>query len=365
MHPKVSVIVPVYNLELYIERCLLSLARQQFDQPYEVLVVNDGATDDSQLIIDEVAAAHPGIFQTFVKPNGGHGSACNYGIDRARGDYLAFVDGDDFLGEQTLQEMYDKAVETGADLLIGNLLYRFETHCEPYLPLPELRSERMLSEAERTLLFKNWATPCGRLYRRKLFEDREVRMLEGVIHADANFSPKTYFAAERIYYTPREWYHYDLTRPDQSMKATTRRIMDIVPVLTDMLEFFERKGAFERYRYELEYYTLKHVLSWVPKVGRLKDYPVRQGLKDIFAVMDRFFPGWVSHRPVGELARSKVMMRLNRSAGFAPMIARGEIKRSFRFFYRAAHRAAHGSVNAVEKTRQVFERFLGGINDPF
>ncbi|MGI5862699.1 MAG: glycosyltransferase family 2 protein [Myxococcales bacterium] len=365
MHPKVSVIVPVYNLELYIERCLLSVVRQRFDRPYEVLVVNDGSTDDSQLIIDEVAAAHPGILRCFVKENGGHGAACNYGIERASGDYLIFVDGDDFLGEDTLQEMYDKAVETGADLLIGHLVYHFDTHTEPYRPIPELDSERMLSAGERILLFKNWATPCGRLYHRRLFADRDVRMPEGVIHADVSFAPKTYFAAERIYYTPRDWYHYDLTRPDQSIKATTRRIMDIVPVLTDMLEFFERKGAFERYRYELEYYTLNHVLSWVPKVRRLKDYPVRQGLKDIFGVMNQYFPGWLSHRPVRELARSSFAMELNRAASFGPMVMRRKVKRGFQLLYRASHRAAHGSVNAVEKMRQVLERHFGDINAPF
>lgn len=287
MSPKVSVVVPVYNLEFYVERCLESLARQTF-QEIEVLVVNDGSTDDSQLIIDEYVARHPGLFKSFVKPNGGHGAACNYGIERATGEYLMIVDGDDHLDHDTIAYMYEKAVETGADLLIGNLRYCYSDRTETFKPLP-FEGERALDEKDRDLLFENWATPCGRLYKRSLFEDPDVRLLPGVFFADANFAPKSYLVAERIHYVDRELYNYDITRPTQSMKQTNRRILDIVPSLVDMLEFYRKKGAFEENRTRLMRYVVRHCVSWVEKVKRLSDYSKLRALQQLFAVCDEYF----------------------------------------------------------------------------
>lgn len=177
MSPKVSVVVPVYNLEFYIDRCLRSLENQTL-QDIEVLVVNDGGTDDSQLIIDEYVARRPDIFKPHIKTNGGHGAACNYGIDRATGEYIAIVDGDDFLDADSLEFMYEKARVTGADLLIGNLLYCYTGSTAPFKPLP-FEGERELGREDRDLLYKNWATPCGRLYHRSIFADPDVRLLAG------------------------------------------------------------------------------------------------------------------------------------------------------------------------------------------
>ena len=153
MSPKVSVVVPVYNLEFYIDRCLRSLENQTL-QDIEVLVVNDGGTDDSQLIIDEYVARRPDIFKPHIKTNGGHGAACNYGIDRATGEYIAIVDGDDFLDADSLEFMYEKARVTGADLLIGNLLYCYTGSTAPFKPLP-FEGERELGREDRDLLYKN------------------------------------------------------------------------------------------------------------------------------------------------------------------------------------------------------------------
>ncbi|PND31134.1 hypothetical protein C1I89_25115 [Achromobacter pulmonis] len=287
MRPKVSVVVPVYNLEFYIERCLASLANQTC-KDIEVLVINDGGTDDSQLIIEEFVAQYPGMFRSFVKPNGGHGAACNYGIDRANGEYIIIVDGDDFLDEDAIEFMYDKAQKTGADLLIGNLRYYFTDHTAQFKPIP-LDSERELNDADRDLLYRNWATPCGRIYHRSIFEDPDVRLLPGILFADANFVPKSYLVAKKIYYVDKELYNYDNTRPTQSMKQTDKRILNIVPALNDMLAFYRKKGAFETKRKQLMWYVGMHCVAWIRRVQTLVGYPKLKALREIFAVADGNF----------------------------------------------------------------------------
>lgn len=287
MMPTVSVVVPVYNLEFYIERCLSSLENQTLAD-IEVLVINDGGTDDSQLIIDEYVGRRPDIFKSFVKPNGGHGAACNYGIDRATGEYITIVDGDDFLDADSLEFMYEKARLTGADLLIGNLLYCYTGSTAPFKPLP-FEGERELGPQERDQLYKNWATPCGRLYHRSIFDDPDVRLLAAVIFADANFVPKSYLAAKKIYYVDKELYNYDITRPTQSMKQTDKRILNIVPVLEDMLAFYRKKGAFETNRTQLMWYVARHCAAWINKVKTLTGFSRSKALREILGVADRNF----------------------------------------------------------------------------
>ncbi|WP_445657836.1 glycosyltransferase family 2 protein [Achromobacter sp. NCFB-sbj8-Ac1-l] len=321
MNPKVSIVVPVYNLEFYIDRCLRSLENQTL-QSIEVLVINDGGTDDSQLIIDEYVARRPDIFKSFVKPNGGHGAACNYGIDRASGEYITIVDGDDFLDADSVQFMYDKAQSTGADLLIGNLLYCYTGSTAPFKPLP-FDSERELVGEDRDLLYRNWATPCGRLYHRSIFSDPDVRLLAGVIFADANFVPKSYLVAKKIYYVNKELYNYDITRPTQSMKQTDKRILNIVPVLEDMLAFYRKKGEFDRNRRLLMWYVARHCAAWITKVKTLQGYSRSKALQDIFSVAEKNFGGdWIKCGIIRESfgARVEKGISIARMFGYYPIV---------------------------------------------
>ena len=93
---KVSIVVPVYNVYNYIEKCLTSLAKQTIDD-YEVIVVNDGSPDKSQDIIDQFVIKYPTIFKSFVKKNGGLSDARNAGMAVATGDYILYLDSDDFI----------------------------------------------------------------------------------------------------------------------------------------------------------------------------------------------------------------------------------------------------------------------------
>ena len=117
---KISVIVPVYNVENYLEKCLNSLVNQTLEE-IEILVINDGSTDYSQKIIDEFQKKFPQKIKVFSKENGGLSDARNFGIERASGNFLAFVDSDDYISENMLQEMYDLAIKNEAEIVICNL----------------------------------------------------------------------------------------------------------------------------------------------------------------------------------------------------------------------------------------------------
>ena len=117
---KVSIIVPVYNVEQYLSKCLESLVNQTLDD-LEIIVVNDGSKDDSAQIAQRYAAQYPDKVRYLEKENGGLSDARNFGIDYANGAYLAFVDSDDFVLPTMMEEMYELCQKHDADIAICNL----------------------------------------------------------------------------------------------------------------------------------------------------------------------------------------------------------------------------------------------------
>ncbi|HEY0883332.1 MAG TPA: glycosyltransferase family 2 protein, partial [Archangium sp.] len=223
--PAISIIVPVYNLEFYVERTLTSLLQQTVED-LEFVVVDDGSTDDTSAIVAEFAA-RDSRFRVFRKQNGGHGSACNLGIEHARGEYVLFCDGDDWLSPDTCRRMLELARGYDVDLLLGNLTYFHANQTRSSFTPLRSGGERLLDARDRSLLFTNFATPCGRMYRRELFDDPAIRFLPRILFADVSFAPKTYYAARRIAYVNESFYNYDLTRPTQSMQQRDARLLNV------------------------------------------------------------------------------------------------------------------------------------------
>ena len=124
---KVSVIVPVYNVEPYLRKCLNSLVHQTLNE-IEVLVVNDGSQDNSQDIIDEYAQKYPEKIRSFIKENGGQGSARNLALGLAKGEFIGFVDSDDWVELTMFETMYQKAFSENADIVICNTVDHYSDH---------------------------------------------------------------------------------------------------------------------------------------------------------------------------------------------------------------------------------------------
>lgn len=114
---KASIIVPVYGVEKYISKCLDSLVNQTLND-IEILVVNDGTKDNSQKIIDKYVKKYPDKVKSFIKENGGQGSARNYGLKQANGDYIGYVDSDDYVELDMYEKLYNKVISDNLDIAI-------------------------------------------------------------------------------------------------------------------------------------------------------------------------------------------------------------------------------------------------------
>ena len=127
MKIKVSVIVPVYNVEKFIDKCLNSIVNQTLKE-IEIIVVNDGSPDNSQKIIDKYVKKYPEKVQSFIKENGGQGSARNLGIEKAKGEYISFVDSDDWLDLDALEKMYSLAKKDNSDIVICDMVDHYANY---------------------------------------------------------------------------------------------------------------------------------------------------------------------------------------------------------------------------------------------
>jgi glycosyltransferase involved in cell wall biosynthesis len=118
--PKISVIVTVYNTEQYLEKCLQSLIDQTIEE-IEIIVVNDGSCDNAQAVIDNFAREYPGKIKSLRQENKGLGPARNFGLEHAGGEYIGFVDSDDWVRSDMFLQMYKKAIESDSDIVICDI----------------------------------------------------------------------------------------------------------------------------------------------------------------------------------------------------------------------------------------------------
>lgn len=186
---EISVIIPVYNSEKYLKKCMESLMNQSFDD-FEVLIINDGSTDNSQKIIDEYVTLRPDVFKTYYKENGGQSSARNYVIKYAKGNYITFLDSDDYIAEDYLKVLHSAAVTNNSDMVCSGQLKVDETGKTIYTIKYKLDSDGRC--VTRRLNF------AGKMYKTEFLMKHFSGFAEGKTYEDNPFNLKMFFLANRL-----------------------------------------------------------------------------------------------------------------------------------------------------------------------
>ncbi|WP_313502829.1 glycosyltransferase family 2 protein [Kaistella carnis] len=233
---KVSVIVPVYQVEKYLRKCLNSLVNQTL-QDIEILVVNDGSTDGSQEIIDEFQEKYPLIIKSFVKENGGLSDARNYGIDRASGEFIGFVDSDDEVAETMFEEMYSLGIKNNAEIVICNLQKVNEQGkvVQKLTQIPHMPEKIELKNYFSVFSDISYFA-CNKIFRKELFKDK--RFKKGVYFEDIELIPKLVLDSTVIAQTQKYHYYY-LERSDSITKTHSTKGLDILKAVEEVSSYFK------------------------------------------------------------------------------------------------------------------------------
>lgn len=233
---KISVIVPVYNVENYLEKCLNSLVNQTLEE-IEILVINDGSTDDSQKIIEVFQSKFPQKIKAFYKENGGLSDARNFGIDRASGNFLAFVDSDDYVSENMLQEMYDLAIKNEAEIVICNL-QKVDEHGNVTQKLTQIPNLSGKIDLEKNFsVFSDLSYfACNKIFKRELFDGKKFQ--KGMHFEDIELIPQILLQCKILAKTDAFHYQY-LERSNSISKSHTERGLDILKSVENVEKAFE------------------------------------------------------------------------------------------------------------------------------
>lgn len=264
---KISVILPVYNTEKYLNKCLDSLVNQSLNE-IEILVVNDGSTDNSQNIIDSYADKYAQI-KSFQKPNGGLSDARNFGIDRSQGEYIAFVDSDDFVDLSMFEKMYDLAKKHQAEIVFCDL-EKVDESGKSFRELPQSPQlpEKIVLNENFTVFGEMSCFACNKLFHQKLFENH--RFLKGIHFEDIELIPKLILKSNIVAKINEPLYKY-FERQDSITKSHTAKGLDMFLAIENVSLTFEQ-SPFKHQKHELKrFQILQGFYSYLAYVAFVKD----------------------------------------------------------------------------------------------
>lgn len=306
--PKLSIVIPVYNMERYLSACLDSCIDPGRAGDYEIVAVNDGSTDASARILADYERRFPALLRVLHTPNGGLGHARNVGLEAAAGEYLAFLDSDDTLSPGAVGEMLDELGDP-ADVLVFDFICVSEDGRVLESSPGSGHEGRFTLEEYPELLFDP-PSACYKLWRRSLFLDSGVRYPGRLWFEDLATSPRLYARAASIRHVPRVWYRY-LRRGGSIMHAgKAGRNLEIVTAVDTVLEDFRALGLYERCEPQLCYMSFYHeLLTAVVRVNLIDPAsPVQTALLEDFL---KKFPDFRENRYIrGMGAKYRLLLAL-------------------------------------------------------
>lgn len=278
---KITAIVPIYNSEKYLENCLDSLLNQTLKE-IQVILINDGSTDNSQEIINKYVKNYPSIFNSFSQKNLGQAAARNLGLKYATGKFISFVDSDDYLELNAYEKAYNFATSNKLDIVCFNL---FEENNN----IKKVSSYyRFINYPNDIKYILNETSPVNKIIKKSLIEKNNISFVENHIYEDLELIPKLALYTNKIGFLDECLYNYVIHENSTMRQDKYNLKLNSIYFVTNSL-----KNSFKNTKYEkeLEYIFIEHLLHGA--VLRYLKYP--EGKKDIQKIsniMKTNFPNW-------------------------------------------------------------------------
>ena len=296
MTEKITVIVPVYNVEHYLEKCLDSLIDQTYKN-LEIIVVNDGSTDNSGTICQEYAQKDDRIVY-IEKENGGLSDARNVGLDKMTGSYVTFVDSDDWVESDYVEVLYNKLIESQADVSVGNYysynederMYYFHINGDSYYE-KVYDNVSIFENLYESKEMKNFAliSACGKLYKAKLFD--YIRFDRGKLGEDGYMNQKLYLLVQKVIYINQGLYAYrqrsgsiTKTWTEKWMHALVDAMSERITLLANMGYPLEKHLAV--YRQMLEVSLANGQVSGLSNTATYKEFEMKRTLLNQLSIQE-------------------------------------------------------------------------------
>lgn len=291
----VSIIVPMYNVEKYIKQCLDSLVNQTL-KDMEIIVVNDGSTDNSVKIVEEYVCKYANI-KLVHKENGGLSDARNYGIAYASGKYIGFLDSDDYVKKTMYEEMALK-MDEGHDVVLCDIEYFYENSDYRFV-LKGLTDFKIRDLSKRALLSPMFA--WNKLYKAKYFKELNYRYPLNTWYEDVPVTTLIFAKTKMIGYINEPLVYYRQREGSIMNDTKSKRLFEIFNVMDMVYNNFVKENLYETYFGELEYLCIEHLRLY----GMFRF--IRSAIfKELYLKSDeymkRYYPDWKKNRYLKNLS---------------------------------------------------------------
>ena len=265
--PKISIIVPVFNVEKYLEQCLDSIINQSF-KGIEVICINDGSTDGSLEILRDYEIKHDRL-KIINQENHGLGFARNVGISHASGEYVLFVDSDDFLSDNALESMYNNSISNKSDLTIFKFhFYKNGKTCGGGFELDRIFGNVDYAnftfnyqKLGKYLLNQNFAS-WSKLYKREFLVKNNFTFPVDIAYEDVLFQVKVFLNAQSIAFVPEFLYNYRSSNTDSIMHDMSK-IWDIIEVCDSVEDYLKDSGHFNELKREFLIFKIVQLAQYI------------------------------------------------------------------------------------------------------
>ena len=281
---KVSVIVPIYNVEKYLPKCLDSLINQTLDD-IEIILVNDGSTDNSGNIAKEYKAKYNDKFIYLEKENGGLSDARNFGIPYAKGEYIAFLDSDDYIEEDAYEKMYEKVKKEDADYIECDFIWEY--------PNKQIIDKRIEYIDKKDMVAKVRVVAWNKLIKRELIIKNNITFPKGLRYEDIEFTYKLIPFLQKVSYIDKPFVHY-VQRNNSIANVQNEKTADIFIILDNVEKYYKEKNLYDEYKEQIEYNYARYLLcSSLKRMCKVGDKAKRKELiKKSWEKLNSKYPKW-------------------------------------------------------------------------
>lgn len=283
---KISVIIPVYNSSTYLRKCLDSVVNQTL-KDIEIIVINDGSTDDSKNIIEEYLCKYKNKNIIFIdQENKGIGKTRNIGIKKATGEYITFVDSDDYIKENMLEEYYKYAKKHNFDLVIGSYIKKINNK-EIIFENNKFKTGNVKTTPQ--ILYLIEYGPWAKLYKREMLINNNIYFDEKRKYEDMPFVSKALLKSKLIGQITEPYYYY-IIHNNSETTTMDKRVFDILDILKEIKDYYKREYYL---RDELDYVIIDKITTYMLQQRVQKDNKLRiEFINAGYAFLNKNIKNW-------------------------------------------------------------------------
>lgn len=281
MKSDISIIIPAYNAASYIEDCINSVISQT-KKELEIIIINDGSTDNTLEIVKKYKDKRIKLFTT---KNNGIGKTRNMGLKKAQGKYIFFLDSDDYIAKNAMENLYKKAIDLKADIVVGNMLRLKDDNS---LTKDEINFPEGNLDDNKTQIFEIPLGPCGKLFKKDILT---VNFSEEYKYEDVPFTANAIKNSKKTIKCNDYIYYYRI-HDNSETTSMDKRVFDILEILKQTNSFFN-KSIYD----ELEYLNIQLLSRYNLQQKNQKDKKLAKDfLNKSFAHLNKYFPNWKKNK---------------------------------------------------------------------